>query len=182
MAAGVTDSDVIVIGGGTAGLAAATRARRAGLTVVIVSDGPTGGDCTFSGCVPSKTLLHAAASGLPFADALARVRRTVAHVAATENCDALRQQGIEVVRGQARFVAARTLAVDGRRMRARRIVIATGAHPAIPPIPGLESVPLLTTETVFELTEAPGSLAVLGGGAVDASWPRRSRGSVSGSR
>ncbi|MQA17585.1 MAG: FAD-binding protein, partial [Pseudonocardiaceae bacterium] len=61
----MTDSDVIVIGGGTAGLAAATRARRAGLTVVIVSDGPTGGDCTFSGCVPSKTLLHAAASGLP---------------------------------------------------------------------------------------------------------------------
>lgn len=145
MASGMTDCDVIVIGGGAAGLAAATAAREAGLAVVLVSDGEPGGDCTFTGCVPSKTLLHAAASGVPFADALARVRRTVARVAATENGDALRRRGIEVLRGRARFDSGRAVAVDGRRMTARRIVIATGARPALPPVPGLERVPLLTT-------------------------------------
>ncbi|WP_345364289.1 NAD(P)/FAD-dependent oxidoreductase [Saccharopolyspora cebuensis] len=155
-----------MLGGGAAGLAAASTARRAGLRVVLVSDGEPGGDCTFNGCVPSKTLLHAAASGMSFGDALARVRRTVSRVAATENDDILRQQGIEVVRGRARFSSARTVSVDGRRMTARRIVIATGARPAVPPIPGLDRVPLLTTESVFDQAEAPGSLAVLGAGAV----------------
>ncbi|NKQ55656.1 FAD-dependent oxidoreductase [Amycolatopsis sp. K13G38] len=162
----MTDSDVMVIGGGTAGLAAATAARRAGLTAVLISDGDPGGDCTFTGCVPSKTLLHAAAFGLPFTNALARVRHTVARVAATEDDDALRRQGIEVVRGRARIVSHRMVSVDDRRMTARRIVLATGARPDVPAVPGLDRVPLLTTETVFELTEAPRSLVVLGGGAV----------------
>lgn len=156
----------MVIGGGAAGLAAATAARRAGLTAALVSDGDPGGDCTFTGCVPSKTLLSAAAAGLPFANALARVRHAVARVAATEDDQALRRQGIEVVPGRARIVSRRTVSVDGRRMTARRIIIATGARPAVPAIPGLDRVPLLTTDTVFELTEAPASLAVLGGGAV----------------
>lgn len=160
------DSDVMVIGGGAAGLAAATSARRAGLSAVLVSDGPPGGDCTFTGCVPSKTLLHGAACGVPFPEAMTRVRKAVARVAATEDDDALRRQGIEVVRGRARFAAPHTVTVDGRRWRARQIVIATGAQPAVPPIRGLDNVPFLTTDTVFNLTEAPGSLVVLGGGAV----------------
>lgn len=166
LAAGVTDSDVMVIGGGAAGLAAATAARRLGLEVVLVSDGAPGGDCTFTGCVPSKTLLHAAASGEPFTDALARVRDVVARVAETESDDVLRARGVRVVRGRARFESRRAVSVAGRRMTARRIVVATGARPALPPVPGLAEVPSLTTDDVFELREPPDSLVVLGAGAV----------------
>lgn len=157
---------MVVIGAGAAGLAAATSARRAGLSVLLVSDGPPGGDCTFTGCVPSKTLLHAAASGASFTESVLRVQETVTRVAATEDDEMLRRQGIEVVRGHAAFVAPRTIAVEGRRVRARHVVLATGARPAVPPVPGLDTVPFVTTESIFGLAEAPGSLVVLGGGAV----------------
>ncbi|TDD55242.1 dihydrolipoyl dehydrogenase family protein [Saccharopolyspora elongata] len=155
-----------MIGGGAAGLAAAATAVRAGLRVSLVTEGPPGGDCTFTGCVPSKTLLDAAAADLSFDTALKRVRETVARVAATESEQVLRQQGIDVVRGRAHFVVPRTIEVGGSRLRARRVVIATGTRPAVPPILGVADVPYLTTDTVFDLDAMPGSLAVLGGGAV----------------
>ncbi|MGH3907066.1 MAG: dihydrolipoyl dehydrogenase family protein [Pseudonocardiaceae bacterium] len=160
------DTDVIVIGAGAAGLAAATTARRAGRRVTLVSAGPPGGDCTFTGCVPSKTLLAAAARGLPFDAALQRVRTTVGRIAAAEDEQALRRDGIEVVRGHARLLGGTAVEADGHRVRARQVVLATGARPSVPPIPGLESVPYLTTDTVFELTAKPASLAILGAGPV----------------
>lgn len=157
---------MIVIGGGAAGLAAAQAAVRAKAQVLLVADGEIGGDCTFTGCVPSKTLIEAAADGASFAEATVRVRATVARIAATDDETVLRKQGIEVLRGRARFTCRDTLEVDGRRVRSARIVIATGASPLVPPIDGLADLPVLTTESVFDLTEAPESLAVLGGGAV----------------
>lgn len=156
----------MVIGGGAAGLAAAGSAARAGSNVVLISDGEPGGDCTFTGCVPSKTLIEAAGEGVAFSRAMTRVRETVLRVAQTEDEQVLRRQGIEVVRGRARFVGARTVEVNGHRRRARRIVLATGARPAVPPVAGLDTVPYLTTETAFEMVDAPRSLAVLGGGPV----------------
>ncbi|MDG4771707.1 FAD-dependent oxidoreductase [Solwaraspora sp. WMMD792] len=158
--------DLVVIGGGAAGLGAARAAAGAGARVLLVTDGPPGGDCTFTGCVPSKTLIEAAARGLAFDDAVRRMRAVIARIAATEDDAALRAEGIEVRRGRARFVAPGRVDVDGTVLAARRYVVATGAVPAVPSVPGLADVPYLTTETVFDLASAPGSLIVLGGGPV----------------
>ncbi|WP_306357924.1 MULTISPECIES: NAD(P)/FAD-dependent oxidoreductase [unclassified Nocardia] len=160
------DYDVMVLGGGAAGLTAAEAAVRAGVRVVLVSEGELGGDCTFTGCVPSKTLIESAAQGLSYPQALERVHRTIERIAATENAEVLRERGIEVIRGRARFRSADTVEVDGRRLRAARTVIATGTVPAVPSIPGITDVPFLTTDTVFDHTDQPESMAIIGGGAV----------------
>jgi pyruvate/2-oxoglutarate dehydrogenase complex dihydrolipoamide dehydrogenase (E3) component len=160
------DAELLVIGGGAAGMSAARTAARMDRRVILVQDGPVGGDCTFTGCVPSKTLIESAAQGAGFAVAMDRVRATVSGVAATESAEVLADEGIEVIEGRARFTGRRSVTVAGRTLTARRIVIATGAAPVLPPIPGLDDGPVLTSENVWELTEAPASLAVLGGGAV----------------
>ena len=159
------DHDLIVVGGGAAGLGAVRAARWAGADVALVTDSAPGGDCTFTGCVPSKTLLAAARDGLSFAEAMARVRSTVEQIAATESADVLREQGVTVVEGRARLVTHDTVAVGERRLTAPRIVLATGSRPKLPDdIPGLAEARPLTNETVFDLTEAPESLAIIGGG------------------
>lgn len=158
--------DLVVIGGGAGGLVAAHEARRRGATVTIVQDGPVGGDCTFTGCVPSKTLLAAAAQGLDFDSAFARVHRTVQRIAATEDATALARKGIDVVAGFARFTSPTSIEVDDRVIRSARFVVATGARPAIPSILGLADARPLTSETVFELTSRPSSMIVLGGGPI----------------
>ena len=158
--------DLAVVGGGAGGLAAARAGARRGLRTVLVSDGPLGGDCTFTGCVPSKTLIEAAAQGLPFREAAARMRAVVARIAATEDAGALRRERVEVLEGRACFSGPRAFEVDGRSIRARAVVLATGSRPVVPPIPGLDAVPFLTNETVFDLDELPASIAILGGGAI----------------
>ena len=170
---------MIVIGGGAAGLGAARAAAGRDARTLLVSDGEIGGDCTFTGCVPSKTVIEAAARGVPFGTAMRDVRAAIARIAATEDDSALRRDGISVVHGAATFASSGEVRVDGRTLRAGRYVIATGTRPAVPPLPGLtDGVPsagppigpvprvrYLTNENVFDLAERPGSLAVLGGGA-----------------
>jgi pyruvate/2-oxoglutarate dehydrogenase complex dihydrolipoamide dehydrogenase (E3) component len=134
--------------------------------VLLVSDGQPGGDCTFHGCVPSKTLIESARRGLPYAVATQRVRDVVAQVAATESDRALRRQGMEVLLGRARMLARDRLLVDGRPISAGAVVLATGSRPAVPPIPGLAGSAFVTNETVFDLAEQPSSLAVIGAGPV----------------
>ena len=164
------DYDLIVIGGGAAGLTAAGTGAAAGGRTLLVSDGEIGGECTFTGCVPSKTLIEAAARGASFTDAMAAVRKAVAAIAATETPEVLSRQGISVLRGRAVFTSPREITVDGRTLRARAFVVATGSRPAVPNLPGLapgpDRVPYLTNENIFDLTEMPGTLAVLGGGPV----------------
>ncbi|WP_343576944.1 FAD-dependent oxidoreductase [Mycobacterium sp.] len=160
------DYELLVIGGGAAGLAAATTAAGDGMRVALVSDGPLGGDCTFTGCVPSKTLIAAAAQGSTFGDAMRRVRATVGDIAATETAPLLRRAGVEVIGGRARVVGGGAVTVDGTRLAAGAIIIATGSQPAIPPIDGLADTPFLTTDTVFELRDKPDSMAILGAGPV----------------
>ncbi len=175
--------DLVIIGAGSAGLTAASFARRLGASVALVERDRIGGDCTWTGCVPSKALLHAAkvAHQMRHADSvgiepvapkvdLGRVMTTVwaaiERVYAFETPDVLTSQGVEVVFGSARFRDSHTLEVDGRLLLARRFVICTGAEPALPPIPGLSAIPTLTYENVFELEELPRRLLVLGGGPV----------------
>jgi pyruvate/2-oxoglutarate dehydrogenase complex dihydrolipoamide dehydrogenase (E3) component len=158
--------DLIVIGGGAAGLGAARAGAAAGARVLLVAKGETGGECTFTGCVPSKTLIEAAARGTAFPAAMAAVHHAVAAIAATETPEALAREGIEVLRARAAFTSPRQISVDGRALQARAFVIATGSRPAGPPVSGLAGTPYLTNETIFGLGELPGRLAVLGGGPV----------------
>lgn len=158
--------DVLVIGGGAGGLSAARTAVRRGATATIVQDGPLGGDCTFTGCVPSKAVIEAASRGDSFRAAMAAAASAVETIAATEDDGVLRREGVGVVHGRARFVGPRSVDVEGTVFRPRHVVIATGAKPAIPPIPGLDEVDHLTNETVFGLDDAPASMLVLGGGNI----------------
>jgi pyruvate/2-oxoglutarate dehydrogenase complex dihydrolipoamide dehydrogenase (E3) component len=147
-------------------MAAARAAARAGARPLLVQLGAIGGDCTFTGCVPSKTLIETAARGGSFDEAKAAIVRAITTIAAREDDGVFRGEGIEVLHGWARFRAPDEIDVDGTVFRSRRIVIATGTVPAVPPIDGLAGVDYLTNETVFELDQLPASLAVLGGGAV----------------
>jgi pyruvate/2-oxoglutarate dehydrogenase complex dihydrolipoamide dehydrogenase (E3) component len=160
------DHDLIVVGGGSGGLAAARAGVRAGRRTLLIQDGEIGGDCTFTGCIPSKTLIESAHQGLGFSAAMARVAATVARVAATETAAVLAGEGIAVVEGRARFTGPRRLQVGARAFRAPRVVVATGSTPVRPDIAGLATVPWLTNETVFGLRERPDRLVVIGGGPI----------------
>ena len=158
--------DLVVIGGGAAGLAAARAARRRDAKVALISSAPLGGDCTFYGCVPSKTLIESARHGLGFAAAMARVRATVDDIAAGESAEVLRREGVEVIEGTARLSGPGRVAVGGTELRCRRLVLATGSSPAIPPVEGIGGVEALTNETVFDLTSQPEALLIMGGGPI----------------
>lgn len=174
--------DVAVIGGGTAGSTAALAARHAGASVCLVErEARLGGDCTFYGCVPSKTLLAlarvvhdarlAAATGIldlapsvVFSAVAARRDATVARIAEDERDERFTGLGIEVVHGTAAVAGEGEIDVDGRAIRARRLVVATGSEPALPDLPGLAEL-CLTNRTIFALEELPRRLLVLGGGS-----------------
>ena len=167
--------DLIIVGGGAGGLGAARAARWTGADVLLVNDGPLGGDCTFTGCVPSKTLIAAAAQGLKFDEAMCRVAETVDHIAATETADVLRSEGVKVIEGRARLVTHDSIAIGDQRISAPRIIIATGGRPVVPPIPGLDSLTngegsaigdVLTNETAFSMGTAPKTIGIIGGGPI----------------
>lgn len=166
MSARPVEHDVIVIGGGPGGIAAADGALRRSADTLIVQDGPMGGDCTFTGCVPSKTLIAAAAHNRPKDEALAAARSAVERIAAMEDADSFRRRGATVVEGRARFLTRDVIEVDGRRHRSDRMIIATGAAPIVPPIEGLRDADPLTNETLWDVEALPSSLAVLGGGPI----------------
>ena len=147
-------------------MGAARAAARAGLRPLLVQFGRIGGDCTFTGCIPSKALIEAAARGESFDAAIAATRRAVGIIAAREDDDTFRREGIDVLHGLATFRSPHEVDVDGVVLRSRRFVLAAGAVPAVPPIAGLDDIEYLTNENIFELDKPPASLAVLGGGPV----------------
>ena len=160
------DYDLIVIGGGAGGMSAARTAARRRARPLLVQAGRIGGECTFTGCVPSKALISAAAAGKTFEEAKGAVRRSIETIAATEDDGVFAREGIDVLHGWATFRSPTELDVDGTAFRARRFVVATGTQPAVPPIDGLDAVDHLTNDNVFDLDICPASLAVLGGGAI----------------
>ena len=183
-----TDYDLIVIGGGAAGLTASGVGASFGARTLMVEQARLGGDCTWYGCVPSKALLsaaHAAHSarragefGVRTGDVSANFPEVIARVHALreqiyEEADApeiYEKMGIDVKQGTARFTNPGTIEItsDGttERFSARRFIIATGGRAFIPPIRGLRDAPFLTNETIFELTEQPRRLIVLGAGPI----------------
>lgn len=165
------ETDVAILGGGAAGLSAARETTRRGGRAVIVNRGPLGGDCTFTGCVPSKTVIEASRAGLGFSEAFDRARSVVAHIASTESADRLTEEGVEVIddEGELTIVGGKAaISVAGRTVSARGVVLALGSRPFVPPIPGLDRIDYLTTEDIWELKTAPASMAVIGGGAIGA--------------
>jgi pyruvate/2-oxoglutarate dehydrogenase complex dihydrolipoamide dehydrogenase (E3) component len=153
------EHDLIVVGGGPGGMAAARAAARAGARPLLVQLGPIGGDCTFTGCVPSKTVIEAAARGDSFGTAMAAVRRAIETIAAREDDEVFHREGVEVLHGWATFRSPREVDVDGFVLRSGRFVLATGARPAVPPIEGLAEIDHLTNETSATAADASGTLA-----------------------
>ena len=175
--------DLVVVGGGTAGLVGARTAAGFGARVLLVERSRTGGDCLWTGCVPSKALIAAAAATasarratelgirtgpveVDFPAVLAQVRAATAAIEPADSPDTLRRHGVQVVIGEARFDGPAVLRVDDQPVPFRRVLLATGAEPALPAVPGLAGGTPLTTDTVWQLAELPARLLVLGGGSV----------------
>ena len=175
--------NLVVIGGGTAGLVSAVGAASLGARVALIERHWLGGDCLNVGCVPSKALIRAAraaydvreaaelgiATGEPAVDfpaVMQRMRRLRAQIAPHDSAERLAGLGIDVYFGSARFVARDAIDVAGTRLDFARAIIATGARAAIPPVPGLAALSPLTNETVFALERLPRRLLVIGGGPI----------------
>lgn len=159
-------TDICIIGGGSAGLSLAAGAVQMGASVVLIEAGEMGGDCLNTGCVPSKALLAAGRDGASYAQAMARVRQAITTIAPHDSQERYEGLGCTVIRDWARFTGPRQIEVAGKRIAARRFVIAAGSVPSVPPIPGLDQVPYLTTDTLWEVQEQPGHLLILGGGPI----------------
>ena len=175
--------DLLVVGGGTAGIVGAKTAARLGARVLLVERHRTGGDCLWTGCVPSKALLAAAGVAasarnghrfgvdvaevsVDFAQVMGHVRATIQHIAPIDSIEALEKASVTVSTATARFTGPDSAEVDGKPVKFRQALVATGASPAVPPIPGLSDVDFLTSDTVWGLSELPAELVVLGGGSI----------------
>jgi pyruvate/2-oxoglutarate dehydrogenase complex dihydrolipoamide dehydrogenase (E3) component len=182
---GVLDTDICVIGAGSGGLSVAAGAAQMGARVVLVERGRMGGDCLNTGCVPSKSLIaaaqvaesarRAAAFGvrvappeIDFAAVMAHVRAVIAGIEPQDSQARFEGLGVTVLRAAARFTGPREIVAGDRRVRFKRAVIATGSRPWLPPLDGLDGVPALTNETVFDLRARPDRLLVVGGGPIGA--------------
>jgi len=182
------DTNLVVIGGGSAGLVTAYIAAAVKAKVTLVERYRMGGDCLNSGCVPSKALirsakllshmtrarefgLRSARADFSFAEVMERVQRIIRSVAPHDSVERYTGLGVDVIEGAAKIVSPWEVDVvhhDGRRQRltTQSIVIAAGARPLVPPIPGIEEVGYLTSDTVWHLRELPARLVVLGGGPI----------------
>jgi mercury(II) reductase len=174
--------NLLVIGGGTAGLVSASAAAQLGARVALVERNLLGGDCLNFGCVPSKALLRSARLAVEargaamlgiraaeqaeadFSAVMARMRRLRARISQHDSVQRFQSLGVDVFRGEARFVGPRAVEVEGRTLNFKKAVIATGSRAMRPDIEGLVQAGYLTNETVFDLTVRPKSLVVIGGG------------------
>lgn len=177
------DRNLIVIGAGSGGLVSAYIAAAVRAKVTLIEKHQMGGDCLNTGCVPSKALIRSAkyasqlrrggefgfdkvAGEVDFAKAMDRVAQIVKAIAPHDSVERFTGLGVECVLGEAKLVDPWTVEVNGRRLSARNIILATGAEPFVPPIPGLAEAGYLTSDTIWQLREQPKRLIVLGGGPI----------------
>ena len=177
------DVDICVIGGGSGGLSVAAGASQMGARVALIERATMGGDCLNFGCVPSKSLLAAAHAAKAMRSASSfgieavepqlsiprvrdHVRRVIEDIAPMDSVERFEGLGVRVIRAEARFVGRREIIAGEYHVRAKYFVVATGSTAAVPPVPGIETIPYLTNETIFELGELPDHLIVLGGGPI----------------
>ena len=177
------DRNLIVIGAGSGGLVTAYIAAAVKAKVTLIEKHQMGGDCLNTGCVPSKALIrtaklldharraqafgvHSMKAEVNFAEAMERVSRVVKLVEPHDSVERYTGLGVEVIQGEGKLIDPWTVEVNGQRLTARDIVLATGAAPFVPPIPGLKEAGYLTSDNVWELREQPKRLVVLGGGPI----------------
>ncbi|MGV3756027.1 MAG: mercuric reductase [Verrucomicrobiota bacterium] len=176
--------NLVVIGGGTAGLVTAAGAAGLGAKVALVEKHLLGGDCLNVGCVPSKALIRAARAvaevrqageygvaiegevKVDFGAVMERMRRLRADISPHDSAARFRELGVDVFLGGGRFVAPGKIQVGDQILQYKKAVIATGARASAPPIPGLDKVPFLTNENLFSLTELPKRLGIVGAGPI----------------
>ncbi len=176
--------NAVVIGAGTAGLVTAAGTAGLGGRVALVERNRMGGDCLNFGCVPSKALISSARAiehirraqdwGLEeqdprfnFTDIIERMRERRAKIEPNDSVERFESLGVDVFRGEARFLSPHEVEVDGQKLRAANFVIAAGSRAGAPPIEGLDSVPYYTNETIFDqLNEKPASMLIIGGGPI----------------
>lgn len=169
--------DLIVIGAGAGGLTAAYTAKGFGKNVLLIEKDKTGGECTWSGCVPSKALINIAKDfhgiskygislDIDKSMPMKNVQKVIANVYAGETPEKLEEDGITYVHGEAKFVDTKTVLVNNKKYVGKKIVISTGSSPFLPPIEGLDKVDYLTNESLFRLKTLPESMIILGGGPI----------------
>lgn len=181
----VSRYNLVVIGGGTAGLVSAIGAAGLGAKVALIEKHLMGGDCLNVGCVPSKAIIRAARKaagvreaaafgvgidagvvGVDFGKVMERMRRLRADISPHDSAKRFTELGVDVFLGAGKFTGPDTIEVGGQTLRFSKAVIATGARAAAPPIPGLMDVPYLTNETLFSLTEMPKRFGIIGAGPI----------------
>jgi len=177
------ETDLLVIGAGSGGLSVAAGAVQMGASVVLLEGHRMGGDCLNYGCVPSKALIasgkaahaqaHAAQYGVAdvtpqvdYAAAKDHVAGVIAQIAPTDSVERFEGLGVRVIQQYGAFISPRKVQAGDHVITARRVILATGSSPLVPPIPGLDAVPFETNETIFELRERPDHLLVIGGGPI----------------
>jgi len=176
-------TDLLVIGAGSGGLSVAAGAVQMGADVILLEGGEMGGDCLNYGCVPSKALIasgkaaHAQTTAAKFgvanvdpkadyAAAKDHVADVIAQIAPVDSQERFEDLGVKVIRAYGEFISATEVRAGEDVITARRIVIATGSSPFVPPVPGLDTVPFETNESLFELRDKPGHLLIVGGGPI----------------
>ena len=164
--------NLVVVGGGTAGLVAAAGAAGLGAKVALVERHRLGGDCLNTGCVPSKVLLAEArrASGqspqLRFQEVMRTIRQRRAEISQHDSAERFTRLGVDVYFGSAKFTSSKTLSVGEAVLKFKKACVATGGRPALPDVPGINEQTVLTHESVFSLESLPASLLILGGGPI----------------